>query len=286
MSFRLRPLVVISFAVIHATSGFFLSILALGLQRLFPSLKQLPPTPGYFSNLAHHFSNQRDDRHFITSDLADENEGSSAKNSSDDHVAWLLSSQARARAARPSSVAPPSSLWPLKEYPSPQPLQPSEQYRSFPFVPPDSSRDVGLSSDKLAPSHLREAVIGTSVSNESQYRPPVSKHVRKIAEIVPGCNVKDRNRRGKKSQTSTSRVGRGRTDPYQAPYFFPSPVSPWAYDYVRLIQLNRKLDLSSDVPTSYSPLTSSGDDQSRVSSPSSKHARIVRASSHRRSASH
>jgi hypothetical protein len=213
MSFRLRPLVVISFAVIHATSGFFLvsshlsttfpldfsplqSILALGLQRLFPSLKQLPPTPGYFSNLAHHFSNQRDDRHFITSDLTDENEGSSAKNSSDDHVAWLLSSQARARAARPSSVAPPSSLWPLKEYPSPQPLQPSEQYRSFPFVnvPPDSSRDgislpssesrhnsdspflVGPSSDKLAPSHLRESVIGSSVSNESQYRPPVSKH--------------------------------------------------------------------------------------------------------------
>jgi hypothetical protein len=110
--------------------------------------------------------------------------------------------------------------------------------------------------------------------------------VRKIAEIVPGCNVKDRDYRGKKGQTSASRVGRGRTDPYQAPYFFPSPVSPWAYDYVRLIQLNRKLDLSSDVPTSHSPLTSSGDDQARVSSPSGRNARIVRAPSHQRSASH
>jgi hypothetical protein len=60
--------------------------------------------------------------------------------------------------------------------------------------------------------------------------------------MLPGRKIKDRKRRDKKDQLSAPRVCRGRTDPYQAPYFFPSPVSLWACNYVWPIQLNRKLD--------------------------------------------
>jgi hypothetical protein len=45
----------------------------------------------------------------------------------DDHVDILLASQARARAARPSSFSLSSSLWTLKEFPSPKPPQLSKE---------------------------------------------------------------------------------------------------------------------------------------------------------------
>jgi hypothetical protein len=45
----------------------------------------------------------------------------------DKRATVLLASQARARAARPSTFAPSASLWTLKEYPSPMPSQLGEE---------------------------------------------------------------------------------------------------------------------------------------------------------------
>lgn len=78
--------------------------------------------------------------------------------------------------------------------------------------------------------------------------------VRKIVEMTPVRRCKDRKRKGEKNRSSesASSVGRARrTDPYQAPYFFPSPVSPWAHEYARLVRLDRKLVLSADTPASH-----------------------------------
>lgn len=73
--------------------------------------------------------------------------------------------------------------------------------------------------------------------------------------IAPVRQCKGRKRKGEKnrpSETGLRVVDRGRTDPYQAPYFFPSPVSPWAHEYTRLARLDRKLVLDADVPASSS----------------------------------
>ncbi|KAI0248345.1 hypothetical protein BJV78DRAFT_1236818 [Lactifluus subvellereus] len=272
--------VVVIFAVLHAASGILLSILALGLQWLFPSLKQLPPS---FSHIF--------DPADITSDdtFSDETlESLPIPESNSDHVAFLLASQARARATRHLTFTPPPSLWTLKEYPSPRPPElggehvltslfdtPDTLCDSPPiasselFAPPPEEMSPQVSSPEskhthlchscrllpfhrrcsyshssslpdlsrhgLALPHLREADArrrsGSPSSDQNHRRSPLSKHVRKIAAIAAGHKVKHRKPKDKKDQPSASHVGRGRTDPYQAPYFFPSPVSPWAYDY-------------------------------------------------------
>ena len=57
-----------------------------------------------------------------------------------DHAAILLASQARARAERPSLFAPSSSLWTLKESPSPMPTQLGKERWACTLseVPPDT----------------------------------------------------------------------------------------------------------------------------------------------------
>lgn len=82
--------------------------------------------------------------------------------------------------------------------------------------------------------------------------PAHSVTVRKIAAMAQGHKGKDVKRKEAKNwpSGSASGVGRGRTDPYQAPYYFPSPVSPLARDYA---QLDRKIDIP-PLPPSSSPV--------------------------------
>ncbi len=115
--------------------------------------------------------------------------------------------------------------------------------------------------------------------------------VRKIVDITPVRKCKSRKRKDEKNRPSESAslVGRGRTDPYQAPYFFPSPVSPWADEYARLVRLDRKLVLSgAGVPASPSASVRSELDRQRLSHGPVPGERMlsVWAPLHRRTLSH
>ena len=115
------------------------TVLALNLQLLFPSYKQLPPSFDYIPNLAdlpqQHRSSRRDSSYSIdtiTSDGVSSDESLSTppsileadpRVSPNDHVVILLASQAHARAARPPSFTRSFSLWTSKESPSLKPSQ-------------------------------------------------------------------------------------------------------------------------------------------------------------------
>ena len=96
---------------------------------------------------------------------------------------------------------------------------------------------------------------------------------------------KDNHERKRKAegQVSASRVGRSRTDPYQAPYFFPSPMSPGVSDYVQLAQHNRKPVLSDHAHT---PMSTEGQQNVCSSLQSRGRLRSVWPPLHRRSSSH
>jgi len=302
LSIRIRHVAVAITAILHAASGVLLSILALGLQRLFPSLEQLTPSLDHSSHLAdfprQHSPPRRDSGRSINAVT------------SKDHFTLLLASQARARAARTSSFTLSASLWTLKEYPSSKPSQIGEEHgaTTFPDVPPDvltdssstassllsmspqeqevveaprpglgqprlkrphsshclslplnrkgsrtpSSPVPGLSRRKSSSSpHLREAAAlsrkGSSTGDHSRCHTSVSEQVRKIVTIAPLPGKRKNEKNG--SSKSASRVDRERTDPYHAPYFFPSPVSPSAHEYIRLAMLDRNLVSGGESPS-------------------------------------
>ncbi|KAH9964148.1 hypothetical protein BC827DRAFT_1189292 [Russula dissimulans] len=299
MVLSIRYVAVAITAILHATSGILLSILALSLQGLFPSLKQLPPSFVNISDVAdspqQHFPSRRDSGYSISTVT------------SEDHFTLLLASQARARAARTSSFTLSASLWTLKECPSPKPSQLGEERGATTFsdVPPGVLTDSpstassrlsmppqerkvpeaprpGLKQPQLnrshsshclpllplnrkglrAPSspvpgllrrksssspHLREAAAlsrkRSSSGDHSRSHTSISEQARKIVTIASLPKSKDGKRKSEKNGPSKSapRVDRERTDPYHAPYFFPSPVSPLARDYMRLAMLDRNL---------------------------------------------
>ncbi|KAH9033039.1 hypothetical protein EDB84DRAFT_1561782 [Lactarius hengduanensis] len=350
MVLALRYVVVAISVLLHAFSGVCLSILALLLQHFFPFLKQLPPSY-YFdhpSDLSHyHFPRRRDSSHSTFSTISDTASYESSdpplsisepdpKGYCDDHFTLLLASQARARAARHSSFTLSSSLWTLKEYPTPYLPQVGEEHGSA-TIPPDRLCDSSsIASSEFSTSPQEEVFSekssksSTSKRSRSGHRhpfrllpfhrrgsrslspsPPGESHrtssslrrasstsgidqVRRSSVLkysasfspsefqvwraAPGHrNSKEKKRKAKsEGEPSASRVGRSRTDPYQAPYFFPSPMSPGAYDYVRLVQHNRKPVLSDHAHT---PMSTEGPlragDEGRSSPPS-----------HRRSSSH
>ena len=77
-----------------------------------------------------------------------------------------------------------------------------------------------------------------------------------VRRAAPGHRDNKEKKRKAEGQLSVSRVGRrSRTDPYQAPYFFPSPMSPGASDYVRLALHDRKPALADHA---YTPMSSEG----------------------------
>ncbi|KAI0299787.1 hypothetical protein BC826DRAFT_712437 [Russula brevipes] len=155
-------------ATLHAISGIFLSVLALSLQRLFPSLQQLPPSSRHISEPVDlpkkHSSPRRDSGYSIhtgTSDGVSSDESLetfpstpelSPKDSLDNHAALLLASQERARAGRPSGFTPSSLLWPLKEYPSPKPSQLGGEYVAPPLsgVSPDACHSPTVASYRFS----------------------------------------------------------------------------------------------------------------------------------------
>lgn len=264
-----------------------------------------------------------------------------------DHFDLLLASQARARAARHPLFTLSSSLWTLKEYPSPYLPQVGEGHGST-ATPPDrlsdspsiassqeetfsekprkssstskhprsgrgrtfrllpfrrrgsrslSPRPPGQSRRTSPPHRLPEAATpprrapSSSRSDQDLRRTSVLDHSAFFSPpefqglISPLITVRraapgHRDNKGKKrkadGQLSASRVGRSRTDPYQAPYFFPSPMSPGASDYVRLAQHNRNPVL---VDNAYTPMSTEGrlhaDDNGRSSSPSRGQLRSV-----------
>ncbi|KAI9455914.1 hypothetical protein BJY52DRAFT_1188132 [Lactarius psammicola] len=353
MVFALRYVAVAISVVLHAISGVCLvrnviflfqmssqprpfspssqSILALILQHFFPFLKQLPPSY-YFDHTFdsadishHHFPRRRDSGHSTHSTTSDSASDESSelrlsvstpdpRGCLDDHFAVLLASQARARAARHPMFTLSSSLWTLKEFPSPYLPQVGEEHGST-TIPPDGLCD----SPSIASSELSTRPQEEMFSEKSRKSSTTSKHSRSghgrpfrllpfhrrgsrslspsppgqsrhtsppLAEVdnpprgAPSSSRNDqdhsrssvldyvwrvaprhRNEKEKKrkadpeGQLSASRVGRGRTDPYQAPYFFPSPMSPEAYDYVRLAQHNRKPVLSDHA---YTPMSTEG----------------------------
>jgi hypothetical protein len=220
----------------------------------------------------------------------------------DDHFELLMASQARARAARHPLFTLSSSLWTLKEYPSPYLPQVGEGHGSTAPLP-DRLRDSSsiapsqeeTSSEKsrkssftskhsrsshgrpfrLLPFHRRGSrslsppppaqprrtspppdlpVVATpprrapssSKSDQDLRRTSALDHMRGAA---PGHRDNKVKKRKSEGQLSGSRVGPSRTDPYQAPYFFPSPMSPWAYDYVQLAQHDRKPVLEDNAHT-------------------------------------
>ncbi|KAI0308367.1 hypothetical protein B0F90DRAFT_164451 [Multifurca ochricompacta] len=109
--------------------------------------------------------------------------------------------------------------------------------RSLSPSPSDHSRS------ESAPPYLREAAHFRKASSSSSDQN--HQHAWKIISIAPGHKPKHKNQKDN-DKPSASRVGRARTDPYGVPYSFPSPLSPGAYDYVRLVQLDRKLVLDPD----------------------------------------
>lgn len=272
----------------------------------------------------------------------------------DDHFQLLLASQARARAARHPLFTLSSSLWTLKEYPSPYLPQvgeghgstapPPDRLRDSPSIAPSQEETFSEKSRKLSsrskhshsghghpfrllpfhrrgsrslsppppgqsrraspPDHLPEAVTrapSSSKSDQDLRRTSVLDHGTSfspfelqslispfitVRRAAPGHKNNKEKKRKAEGQLSETRVGRGRTDPYQAPYFFPSPMSPGAYDYVRLAQYNRKPVLEDHAHT---PMSTEerphADDNTRSRSRSRGPLRSV-WSSHRNSSSH
>lgn len=355
------------------------SILALVLQHLFPSLKNLPPS-FYFdhtsdsTDISHHHFLRRKSSGYSTHSSESASSNSSdhrlsfslpdRKGCLDDHFDLLLASQARARAARHPLFTLSSSLWTLKEYPSPYLPQVGEGHRST-AIPPDRLSDgPSIASSELStppregrvsekskksnsiskhsrsghgrpfrllpfhrrvsrslsptppgqsrrtspPPHLLEGATpperdsssdqdhrrtsvrdyGTSVS-PSGYQSLISLSTFSITvrRVAPGHKDNQERKRKAEGQASVSRVGRSRTDPYQAPYFFPSPMSPGAYDYVQLVQHNRKPVLSDRAHT---PMSTEerphAEEDGRSSSLSRGRLRSVWPALHRRSSSH
>jgi hypothetical protein len=104
-----------------------------------------------------------------------------------------------------------------------------------------------------------------------------------VRRVAPGHKDNQERKRKAEGQVSASRVGRSRTDPYQAPYFFPSPMSPGASDYVEQAQHNRKPVLSDHAHT---PMPTEGQQNARSSSQFRGRLRSVWPPLHRRSSSH
>ena len=333
------------------------SILALVLQHFFPSLEKLPPS-FYFDHISdpadlphHHFPRRRGSGNSSHSTTSDSASGESLeqqlsiserarKGCLDDHFDLLLASQARARAARHPLFTLSSSLWTLKEYPSPYLPQVGEGHGST-ATPPDRLSDSpsiassqeerfsekprkssptskhsrsrhgrpfrllpfhrrgsrslsppppGQSRRTSPPYHLPEAATPprrapsssrsdrdlrrTSVLDHSAFFSPpklqsLISPLITVKKAAPGHRYNKGKKRKADGQLSASRVGRSRTDPYQAPYFFPSPMSPGASEYVRLAQYNRNPVLGDHA---YTPTSTEGrlhtDDNGRSSSPS------------------
>ncbi len=211
MVFALRYVAVAISVVLHAISGVCLvsyvlflsrmssqprpfshssqSILAVILQYFFPFLKQLPPS-FYFDHTSaadlshHHFPRRRDSgysTHSTTSDSASDESSELRLSISepdpngclDDHFTLLLASQARARAARHPQFTLSSSLWTLKEYPSPYLPQVGEE-RGSTAIPPDRLCD----SSSIASSELSTPPQEERFSEKSRKSSTTSKHSR------------------------------------------------------------------------------------------------------------
>ncbi|KAF8274281.1 hypothetical protein EI94DRAFT_1714038 [Lactarius quietus] len=319
MVFSLRKVAVAISVVLHAISGVFLIF--------------------YFGHVSDpaglHLPRRRGSGYSTHSTTSDNTE---RKGCLDDHFDLLLASQARVRAARHPLFTISSSLWTLKEYPSPYPPQvgeghestapPPDRLRDSPSISPSQEESFSEKSRKssstskqsrsgrgrpfhLLPFHRRgsrslsppppgqsrrtsphhhipEAATpprrsrSRSRSDQDLRRTSVMDHVRRA---TPGHRSNKEKKRKVEGQLSESRVGRGRTDPYQAPYFFPSPLSPGAHDYVRLAQHDRKPVLGDHA---YNPISTEGwphaEDNGRSLSPSRGPLRSAR--SPHRSSSH
>ncbi len=201
MAFTLRYIAVAVSVVLHAISGillvshtFFLSrtspkpsfqsILAVVLQHFFPSLKELPPS-FYFDHTPDSvdFSHQYRPRHrdsacsthnTISGSASDDRSGPHLSISEPDkgylhgHCASLQASQARARAARDPLFTLSSSLWTLKEYPTPYLLQGGDEHGST-NVPPDRLYDSpSIASSELSTPPQEERFSKSRKSSKSK----------------------------------------------------------------------------------------------------------------------
>jgi len=115
-----------------------------------------------------------------------------------------------------------------------------------------SSDALAVQPDNMSTTEASASVESTDVTNAF------------VGEVNLGSpeNVKRRKSKPKKHlcRRNASDADKGlagsapsprRTDPYQAPYYFPTPVSPEAKDYVSLVQLQRQTGLTSPriIPT-------------------------------------
>ena len=111
----------------------------------------------------------------------------------DDHVAFLLASQARARAARRLAFTPPPSLWTLKEYPSPRtPQLGGEHLLTSLFDPPDTLCD----NPSIAPS-------GFSAPPQEEMSPQVSSPESKHTGLCHSCRLLPFHKRCSYSHSSS-----------------------------------------------------------------------------------
>ncbi|GBE77630.1 hypothetical protein SCP_0105100 [Sparassis crispa] len=133
-------------------------------------------------------------------------------------------------------------------------------------VPPPLKRLCGNAfqhpprSDTISSDHFSSAssdtVVSSPVSCESQdaiqaLTPPPKKHKLLRMTSVPlgntkkhrnSCMLRKHNSLSSAQHTSTPRPPPPlRTDPYQAPYFFPTPASPEAADYIHQVRRGRAL---------------------------------------------
>ncbi|CAL1694081.1 unnamed protein product [Somion occarium] len=98
------------------------------------------------------------------------------------------------------------------------------------------SKSSSASPDSLPPLPLppteADVMSSRSVSPEG---PSLGEH--RMSRVL--CPVRVSHRRRTTSEAKKKVHARRRTDPYQAPYFFPTPLSPEADDYVRTVRAER-----------------------------------------------
>ncbi|KAI0275262.1 hypothetical protein BC834DRAFT_840132 [Gloeopeniophorella convolvens] len=320
MNFGLRCIAVAVSVLLHAVSGIFLPPTTLPLpQTGAPDFTHAADVNDSPSDLFRR-SDGGYSTHTVTTDDASSDDTLETPSSSreahpkdyfGDRAASLLASQARARAARHPSFTPPSSLWPLKEYPSPKPSQLGEAHgsaasASWLDIPDDMLCDSppsigpapqgmemfvqgssngaeplrrhhsfrllsfhsksrrapkpGLARHKSAPPRLRQArtpprtaLVAYDHHLHHHRHSSVSEQVWRLVTTAPGHKDKDR------LKLAASAVGpRARTNPYEAPYFFPSPVSPEASGYARRAQLGRRPAADAPVAGPPSPVRGEG----------------------------
>ncbi|KAI9444627.1 hypothetical protein H4582DRAFT_832332 [Lactarius indigo] len=209
MVLALRYIVVAISVVLHAFSGVCLSILALLLQHFFPFLKD----SGHST-----FSTTSDTASYESSEPPLSISEPDPKGCLDDHFTLLMASQARARAARHSSFTLSSSLWTLKEYPTPYLPQVGEEHGST-TVPADKLCDSSsIASSELSTSPQEEGFSGksgtTSKRSRSSHRRPfrlLPFHRRGSRSLSPsGPRESHRTSPPLRRASSSSRIDRDR----------------------------------------------------------------------------